>query len=211
MKKAGLIWAAGLVVATGLASAPARAQEPSEQAVRKFMEYAWAQMPPKFTRRDGEVIEIDKKKKDQVLIPVDAAREVVITAWRSYRAQVCDLKEDQLKNYLSLVAREAKKDWTKQQEQFIIMLHLTVVQLMTGKVKIVEKDGEKIVSQEEVGTKVVQPCTEDDRKKLREIIASYVKSGPPIAEVAAAAPGGAAAASPPPAAPAAKPAAEKKK
>ena len=57
--------AAGVLAAGALAgSVPGMAQSPSlsDESVLKLMEYAWQQTPPRFTKPDAKVVEIDKKK-----------------------------------------------------------------------------------------------------------------------------------------------------
>ncbi len=195
--KAGLSLAGALMLTFGFAWAPASAQELSDLAVRKYMEWAWQQLPDKFTEADGEIIEFDKTKRDTILVPVDTAREVIMAGWRSVRAQVCELPEDQRANFESLKAREnAKKKWTKQQTKFMLMLHMTVMQLMQGKIKITVREGKNVVSEEELPSKAVKPCADGERDKLKETIAAYVKAGPPLPKAPPAKPAAAAAATP---------------
>lgn len=202
MMKAGMSLVGAAVLATGLAVSSARAAEMSEQAVRSYMGYAWAMTPAQFTKPDGVKILIDKKKREAVEVPVDVAREVILTAYRTARAQMCEMTQEGIDNHNSLMLREVqKKKWSDQQIVYINMLHLTVVQLMTSKVKIVEKDGDKVVVEEELQSKAVKPCADDERTRLKEQITAYVKTGPALAS-----------ADPPPApaAPAATPAAAQK-
>jgi hypothetical protein len=52
--------------------------------------------------------------------------------------------------------------------------------LMTGTVKVVEKiDGKDVVTDEKPGAKQ-GACTDDQRTKVKEAIATYVKSGPAV-------------------------------
>jgi hypothetical protein len=69
--------------------------------------------------------------------------------------------------------------------------------LLTGKIKLVEKDGDKDVVVDEKQAPQ-QTCTDEQRGKVKDIIAAYVKAGPALAsnETAPAAPGAAAAAAP---------------
>src|SRR3990172_3017372 len=128
------------------AGAPAGAQELSEKSVRSFMECAWSVPPQQYSRLDGSIIYVDKTKKDEVLVPIDVAREVIRVGRISAHAQVCNLPEDQALNHRSLMRRESdKKKWTDQQMLYISQLHLTTVMLLNGKIKLVEKDGDKEV------------------------------------------------------------------
>lgn len=166
----------------GLA-APAGAQELSDKSVKTFMDYAWSLVPARFTKPNGEVVEVDKKKKDEVMVPADVAREIIRVGRISAHAQVCNLPEDQVMNYRSLMKRETdKKQWTPQQMIYISQLHLTTVMLLTGKIKLVEKQGDKQVVIEEKKAPVTT-CPPEQAAKVKELIAAYVKAGPPIAQV----------------------------
>lgn len=177
MAKVFLAGAAAL--AMGILAQPAHAQELSEKAVKAYMDYAWSLTPARFTKPDGKIIEVDKKKKESVLVPVDVAREVLRVARISAQAQVCDLQEEQLLNYTSLMRRHVeKKTYTDQQMLFISQLHLTTVMLLTGKVQLVQKEeGEKAVIVEE-GKPAYKACTEEDKKRVKDAIVTYVKAGP---------------------------------
>jgi hypothetical protein len=178
MLRVAVAVAAGLPLCGG-----ARAtQELSEKSVKAFMDYAWSLTPQKFRRPDGRSIEIDKKDRSKVEVPIEIAREVIMAGRLSAHAQMCELLEDQVNNYRSLMKREdEKKIWTEQQMIYINQLHLTTVMLLTGKVKLVEQqDGGKQVVIEESKSNEAKTCTEEQRKKVKDLIAAYVKSGPPL-------------------------------
>lgn len=177
--------AAGLVLGTVvLLSAPSEAQELSERSVKTFMDYAWSLTPSKFTKPDGTSVEIDKKDRSKAEVPIETAREVIMAGRLTAHAQICELPEDQVANYRSLMRREdAKGKWTPQQMIYINQLHLTTVMLLTGKIRLVEKrDGEKDVVIEESGPEKAQTCTDEQRKRVKELIAAYVASGPDLAD-----------------------------
>ena len=170
-----------VALAVTAVAAPVSAQELSDKSIHSFMEYAWSLVPQQYSKPDGTVIIVDKRKKDESMIPVDAAREVIRVGRLSAHAQVCELKADQLDNHQSLMSREAaKKTWTPQQMLYINQLHLTTVMLLTGKIKLVEHDGDKDVVVEE-GKNTVPTCSEEQRAKVKELITAYVKTGPAIA------------------------------
>jgi hypothetical protein len=209
--------AAGLTLAAG---APARAaDELSQKSIESIMEYAWSLVPQQFTKPDGKTITVDKKKKDDVVVPVDVAREVIRVGRLSAHAQICNLPEDQVINFKSLMGREVgKKKWSDQQLLYITQLHLTTIMLLTGKIGLVEEQGDKKVVIDNDAAKVApRICSADDTTKVKEQIAAYVKAGPAIATAAPATTGSAPAAAPAaaaatatPAPVAVKPAAEKK-
>jgi hypothetical protein len=199
MRMAGRSWACAALLAASVVAVPASAQELSEKATRAFMEYAWSLTPEAFTKPNGETILIDKTKKSQVLIPLDVAREVIRVGRLSAHAQVCELGQDQADNHNSLMRREIEsKKWTPQQIVYINQLHLTVVMLLTGRIKLVEKDGgkEKDVVIEE-SARQAQTCTAEQKQKIKDLIAAYVKTGPSLASRTGPAPAAEAAAGSP--------------
>jgi hypothetical protein len=193
MKWAGRGWACAVVLAATVAAAPANAQELSEKATRTFMEYAWTLTPERFTKPNGETILIDKTKRDQVAIPLDIAREVIRAGRLSAHAQACGLATEQGENHSSLMRRQAQsKKWNPQQMVYINQLHLTVVMLLTGRIKLVEKSDnpaagqkgagpEKEVVVAEEAQKAAQTCSAEQKEKVKELIAAYVKTGPALA------------------------------
>jgi len=198
MRMAGRSWACAALLAGSVVAAPANAQQLSEKATRAFMEYAWSLTPEAFTKPNGETILIDKSKKSEVLIPLDKAREVIRVGRLSAHAQVCDLAQAQADNHNSLMRREIEsKKWTPQQIVYINQLHLTVVMLLTGRIKLVEKDGgkEKDVVIEE-SARQTQTCTPEQKQKIKELITAYVKTGPALASRSVPAPAAEAAAQP---------------
>jgi hypothetical protein len=187
MRLAGRSLFCAVMLAAGLAVMPASAQELSEKATRAFMEYAWSLTPQAFTKPTGETIQIDKTKRDAVMIPLDVAKEVIRAGRLSAHAQVCELAQEQSDNHNSLMRRQTQsKKWTPQQIVYINQLHLTVVMLLTGRIKLVEKDekgGDKQVVVEEK-QKPAQTCTPEQKQKVKELIAAYVKAGPALASSA---------------------------
>ncbi len=176
--RAGKVLAGAVALALLVPVASASAQELSEMAVKSFMDFAWSLTPQQFSKPDGTTIQIDKKKPDEVKVPVDVAREVIKVGRLSAHAQICDLRDEQKANHITLMKREeAKKKWTPQQLVYISQLHLTTVMLLTGKIRLVEKEGDKEVIVEE-GKAPATTCTDEQRKKVVELIVAYVKTGP---------------------------------
>jgi hypothetical protein len=183
-RRSARVVAATMVVMLSAPHAATAAEELSEKSIKSFMDYAWSLVPTQFTKPDGKTITVDKKKKDEVVVPVAVAREVVRVGRLSAHAQVCELLDDQYLNYNSLMRREIlKKQWTDQQLLYISQLHLTTVMLLTGKIKLVEKgddrSGEKDVVVEESKTNT-QTCSQEQKAKVKEVITAYVKAGPAI-------------------------------
>jgi len=186
IRTAGIKCIGAAVALLGFAAGPAIAQEEmSEKTVKTVMEYAWLQLPAQYTTKDGKTIITDKKNRDSAMVPIDEAREIIKVGYRSAHAQICDLKEDQILNRNSLMRRELeKKKWSDQQLLYIQQLHLTTVMLMTGTVKVVEKiDGKDVVTDEKKSA--VGQCNDEQRSKVKEAVAAYLKTGPAVALTAA--------------------------
>jgi hypothetical protein len=177
--RAGIVFAGVFVLAMGGLVASASAQELSEKAVNSFMDYAWSLTPQQFSKPDGTVIQIDKRKKEEVLVPIDVARDVIMAGRLSAHAQVCKLGDEQVENHRALMRREeAKKKWTPQQMVYISQLHLTTVMLLTGKIKLVEKEGDKEVVVDEGKAPPAQTCTPEQATKVASMIKDYVDKSP---------------------------------
>jgi hypothetical protein len=174
------------VVATVSGPAPAQEKELSDKSVLTLMKYAWTLTPQKFTASDGKVIEVDKTKPGNVVVPPEIGREVIRTGRLSALAQRCNLPEEQTANYQTLMRRErAKGKWNDQQLLYIHFLHLFTVMLMTGKVQLVEADGDKQVQLQDTKPAPVETCPDAERKRIQEQIMAYVKADPqPAAKTA---------------------------
>jgi hypothetical protein len=170
---------AALVVGAGKPAA-AQHKDLSDKSVSVLMQYAWVMTPAKFTTPKGKVIEVDKNKPKDVIVPIDTAREVVKVARLTAYAQLCQLAEEQASNYQTMMRRERAKDkWSDQQLLYISQLHLFTVMTLTGKVTIVEKDGDKQVVLENSKPIKTETCTDTERKRIRDEIAAYVNANPP--------------------------------
>ena len=166
--------------AMALATATAQAQDLSDRSVKTIMSYAWSYTPAKFTPPNGKTVFIDKKNREKMTVPVAKGREIIKVARLTAHAQICDLTEDQVQNYRSLMTREHRsKKWTPQQLVYINQLHLTTVMMLVGKLQIVEQKGDKKVVVKD-GKAAPKTCTAEQRKKIKELITAYVASGPKI-------------------------------
>ena len=183
---AGISFGLSAAVFLTLSASQSVAQELSERSVKTIMNYAWSYTPDKFTPPNGKTIFIDKKNREKMTVPVAKGREVIRVARLTAHAQICDLREDQVKNYRSLMLRETKsKQWTEQQIVYINQLHLTTVMMLVGKLQIVKKDGDtdkKVVVKE--GKAAAKTCTAEQKSKVKELITKYVSSGPALASAA---------------------------
>ena len=162
---------------TSLYTSSANAKELSERSVQVLMNYAWAILPSKFTTQTGKVIEVDKKKRKEVMVPISLARSIIQVARLSAHAQICELPDAQTANYQAMMKVEhAKKKWTDQQLLYISQLHLFTVMWLTGNVKVTEKEGEKEVVLNERETPKKQSCTKEQKKQVKTQIDAYLKS-----------------------------------
>ncbi len=180
--RAGLVLIGAMALVGGAAdSGLAQTKDLSEKSVLALMRYAWAMVPQKFTTPTGKVIEVDKSKASESIVPMDTAREVIRVGRMSAYAQLCELPEEQRANYQTLMKREEEKKWTDQQMLYINQLHLFTVMTLTGKVQLVEKDGDKQVVVQEGKQAKTESCTDTERKKIQQSIMAYVGSTPPPA------------------------------
>ena len=181
-KKSG--WAGGsaasliaLALFAGNAPASAQNKDLSDRSVQVLMQYAWALTPPKFTAPDGKTIQVDKAKPKDAMVPLEVAREVIKVGRLSAHAQSCELLEEQRANYLTMMRREqAKSKWNDQQLLYISQLHTTTVMMMTGKLLLVEKEGEKVVAEREIKPGRVESCTDTERQRVKAQITTYIAS-----------------------------------
>ena len=172
------------------AGGPAFAQnkELSDKSVLTLMRYAWGMVPESFTTPLGKTIVVDKKHASESIVPIEIAREVIRVARLSAYAQICELDEEQRANYQTFMHREeAKGKWSDQQMLFINQLHLFTVMTLTGKVQLVEKDGDKQVVVQDGKPAKTGSCTDTERKKVQDQIVAFVNSPPPPGTAPAAA------------------------
>jgi hypothetical protein len=174
-------WIGAMALGVSVLAAPVAAQEISDKAVKSFMDYAWSMTPAKFTKPDGKTVEVDKKNRPAVEVPQDVARDIIKAARLTAHAQTCNLPEEQVLNYRSLMKREEnRKKWSDSQMIYINQLHLVTVMLLNGKLQLVETQEGKEPKIIEESQQKVATCTDEQAKKIKELITAYVKSGPPV-------------------------------
>ena len=178
--------AAGLFAvftATAINAASAQ-QQMSDRSVQTIMDYAWTYTPDKYTSPRGNTIIVDRKQREKMVVPLPKAREVIMVGRLSAHAQICNLLEDQVKNHRSLMLREEQSDkWSPQQLFYIHQLHLTTVLLLTGKVGVEGEQGSKKVVVKE-GPAQSKTCTDEQKARVKELIAKYVAAGPDLTKSA---------------------------
>ena len=165
----------------------AHAQKISEKSVRILMKYALSYTPDRFTRADGTTVVIDRKDPEAIkalMVPIDKASEAVMAARMAAYARVCGLFDDEKNTFISFLTREQQsKKWTPQQIIFLRSLFYTTEMLMVGKVQEIKHTdgGKKVVIRE--GKPVIKSCTEEQRVKVKNMVAAYLKSGPDLSKV----------------------------
>lgn len=180
-----------VVAAVVLAAAPAFAQEKSEanqiseKTVKTLMAYAWDSVPPQITLRSGKVIKFDRSNRASIELPLDAAREVIVAAYRSYEAQICGLQPAMVANRDAMMARLLQQNkFSDQQVQYANLLHAFVVAYTSGKVELryIDPDKKEVKITDIPPEKVVEPkkCSEELKKSVDQRIYSYYKSTPGI-------------------------------
>lgn len=170
-----------VALVSGANIAAAQKKGLSDKSVRTFMNYTWSLIPTQFTPPNGgKTILIDKKKRSEVEVPLDVAREVIRVGRMSAHAQICDVPSAQLLNFRSMMQRELdKKKWSQQQLVYINQLHLTTVMLLTGKIKLIEnKDGKDVVINETKSRTASGECDQKQKDQVIKIIRAYVDAGP---------------------------------
>jgi hypothetical protein len=157
---------------------PAEKQELSQKSVKLITGFALTTIPSEIKQPDGKVLKIDRANLERILVPLEDARRIILTARNSAHAQMCDLPELQAENYLALMRSEqAKKKWSQEQMLFINRLHLFTVMWLTGNVKFLEKEGQKepqVISEPDKGEKKV--CSPEEKENVKANIEAFLKS-----------------------------------
>lgn len=124
-----------------VAQTQAGKNEVSEKTLKTLKALAWQSLPSKIIYGDKRVLEIDKSDPSKVIIPDADAREVIRSAHLTARAHKCDLQELVIANRDALLLRYKNTGkWNESQLQYINALHLYTVQLLVGKVEVVDAD-----------------------------------------------------------------------
>jgi hypothetical protein len=156
----------------------------SDKSVNAIMTYAWQVLPSKFTAPNGKVIEVDKKKQEGAIVPIETARDVIRVGYNSAQAQVCEMWEAQSANFDTLMRVEnAKKKWNDQQMLYITTLHRMTIHVVSGKIRVVDEKGELKVFLEPIEPSK-EACPDEKRKKVADAIEAYVKANNPAATAA---------------------------
>ena len=188
MKKRVGIWGAATVAVLLLAPmTAAKAQKISEKSVRTLMQYALSYTPDRFTGTDGNTIHINRKDPEAIkklLVPLPKAEEAVLAGRLAAHARVCGLFDEEKNTFISFVVREKRsKKWTPQQIIYLRALFYTTEMLMVGKVQVVQREdgGKKVVIKE--GKAAIKSCTDQQRGKVKELVANYIKAGPDLTKL----------------------------
>jgi hypothetical protein len=173
-------------VLTSVTSTQAMAQKISEKSVRTLMQYALAYTPDRFTGADGTTIHINRKDPEAIkklMVPLKTAEAAVLAGRLAAHARVCGLFDEEKNTFISFVLREQQSNkWTPQQIIYMRSLFYTTEMLMVGKVQVIQRDdgGKKVVIKE--GEPAIKSCTDQQRKKVKDLVAAYIKEGPDLAQ-----------------------------
>jgi hypothetical protein len=133
-----------LVSSMAAAQTTALKTDISDKTLRTLKTLAWQSLPAKIIQSDNRVVEIDKSNPANIIIPDADAREVIRVAHLTARAHKCDLQDLVLANRNALLLRAQKTGrWSESQLQYINTLHLFTVQLLVGKVELVDTEKAK--------------------------------------------------------------------
>ncbi len=124
-----------------VAQTSASRTEVSEKTLRTLKALAWQSLPARIIQGENKVIEIDKSDPSKIIIPDADAREIVREASLTARAHKCELQDLVIANRDAILARERQTGrWTESQLQYINTLHLFTVQLLLGKVEVIDAE-----------------------------------------------------------------------
>jgi hypothetical protein len=153
-------------------------EELSVKSVKLITGFALTTIPSEIKQPDGKVLKIDRANLERILVPLEDARRIIMTARNSAHAQMCDLPELQAENYLALMRSEqSKKKWSQEQMLFINRLHLFTVMWLTGNVRFLEKDGKKeptVISEPDKNEK--KACSPEEKESVKTNIEAFLKS-----------------------------------
>lgn len=186
-KRAGMLGVAAVVALLLAPATNASAQKISEKSVRTLMQYALSYTPDRFTGSDGNTIHINRKDPaaiKKLMVPLAKAEEAVLAGRLAAHARVCGLYDEEKNTFISFVVREKRsKKWTPQQVIYMRALFYTTEMLMVGKVQVVQRDdgGKKVVIKD--GKAAIKSCTDQQRVKVKELVANYIKAGPDLTKL----------------------------
>lgn len=146
----------------------------SERTVRVIMGTAYAGIPESLPKPDGTVVKLDRSDPKKFLIPVEDARNIIVSAVLSARADLCNMEDLGRKHFESLMRRERARDkWTSYQMTYIDVLHATTGLYMTGSTAFgddVNKDDSK-----ETDIKSKYKCSDDERGRVKAAVENDIK------------------------------------
>ncbi|MCH9808821.1 MAG: hypothetical protein K0U74_13925 [Alphaproteobacteria bacterium] len=181
------------VVTAIIFAGPAFAQKQSsisDKTVATLVNYAWRAVPPQVTLRSGKVVKFEQSKRKEIELPSATAKEIIVAAYRSYQAQICDLPAAMVANRDAMMTRFLKKGkWSEQQVQYANLLHAFVVSYMSGKVELryIDENKTDVKVSEIAPEKVIEPkkCEPDQKKSVEQRIYNYYKATPGLKSKAA--------------------------
>lgn len=158
----------------GLAQEKKKEAKLSERTVRVIMGTAFAGIPDELPKPGGEMVKVDRSDPNKFLIPVEDAREIIVSAVLSARADLCDMKDLGRKHFESIMRRErARGKWTPFQMTYIDVLHATTGLYMTGSASV--GDDAKKEDSPDKDIKAKYKCSDAERARVKAAIESDIK------------------------------------
>lgn len=146
----------------------------SDRTVRVIMGTAFAGIPDELPDAKGDMVKVDRSDPKKFMIPIDDAREIIIKAVLSARADLCDLGDLYREHARSVLLHErARNKWTSSQMTYIDMLHATTGLYMTGSFAVGEeakkKDSPKNDRRKDYN------CSPDERARVKAAVEADIQ------------------------------------
>lgn len=161
-------------VSAGMAQEKKKEAKLSERTVRVIMGTAFAGIPDTLPKPGGEMVKVDRSDPKKFMIPVEDAREIIISAVLSARADLCGLKKLEREHFKSIMRKElASKKWSSFQMTYIDVLHATTGLFMTGSQAVGEDAKKKDDPSEDIRAKY--KCSDEERDRVKAAVESDIK------------------------------------
>jgi hypothetical protein len=172
-----VVLAAGLTFA-GAATAQEKGGEINAKTLKTLKTLAWQSLPSKIILADKRVIEINKTDPSQIIIPDADALRIIKAAHLTARAHQCDLQELVIANRDAIIkAEKASNKWSDSQLHYINTLHLYTVQLLVGKIEVIEEGkGDKKAGTVAAPAAATANCTDNEKNEILAAVEANEKA-----------------------------------
>lgn len=146
----------------------------SDRTVRVIMGTAFAGVPEELPDATGKMVKIDRSDPKKFMIPLDDAREIIIKAVLSARADLCGLGDLYREHSKRILLHErARNKWTPYQMTYIDILHATTGLYMTGSFAAGE-EAKKDDNPADDRRKDYD-CSQDERERVKEAVEADIQ------------------------------------